>query len=350
MSDVFFFLLLDQGVDGSSFMILEVAWLQAWRIPFADAAFILLQQKSIAQCFQVKARYKGAKDLKGIRCAVYKCAEEHQAYYSPLDRSKSIWYDNDSADLHIALWFKDESKANDFHYSLGSWHLRNPLVKSGDLIVQEEIEELLVEAGELSTVLLDHYDAGDSESSIGSLEEFQGCHTSVDSLISLSGHFAQLQSIEDLSTFNILKPYACHIKPKRFKELVNNENNKLAASWTPFHQCYDGLKTEDIKTGHQNLPLLAIKPLEDIEIKEEMVGNPPVKRRRVEIEVEYRCTEVAERINLKEGSTKISDLKWKTFVHVEDPKTLCECLKWKYTDTVKKWEDADRFDEDAMNR
>lgn len=318
-------------------------------IPLHNAVFICSLKKLIAQCFQVNATYKEAKSMKGIRCALYKCAEEHQAYYS-LDRSKSIWYDDDSADLNIALWFKDTSKANEFHCSLGNWHLRNPVIKSGDVIVNEEIEAFLVEADELSKVLLCHYNAGDYESPVGSLEEFQGCPSSVDSTVSLSGHFAQLQSIEDLSTFDFCKPYGCHIKPRRFKALENNENNKLAASWTPFHQCYDGLRTEDTKTGHQNLPLLAIKPLEDSEIKEEMIGNPPIKRRRVEVEVEYRSTEIAERIHLKEGSTKISDLKWKTFVHVEDSKTLCECLKWKYDDTLKKWGEADRFDEDAMNR
>ena len=342
--------IIDHKIDGSKFMSLDASHLHIMEISISDALFILSLKTSIVQCYQVNAIYKEAKNVKGIRCAVYKCAEEHQAYYSSLDRSKSIWYDNESADLHITLWFKEESKANELHCSLGTWHLRNPLVKSGDLIVEEKIEEFLVEAGELSKVLLCHYNAGDSESPVGSLKEFHGCPSSVDSTVSLSGHFAQLQSIEDMSTFTLCKPYSCHIKPRRFKALENDENNKLAASWTPFHQCYDGLKTEDTKTGHLNLPLLALNPLEDIEIKEEMVGSPPIKRRRVEIEVEYRSTEVAESIQLKEGSTKISDLKWKTFVHVEDPKTLCECLKWKYNDTIKKWKEADKFDEDSMNR
>jgi hypothetical protein len=110
------------------------------------------------------------------------------------------------------------------------------------------------------------------------------------------------------------------------------------------------MNTVDLKTGQPNLPLLALKPMEDNEIKEEMIGTPPIKRRRVEIEVQYRSPEIASRIHLKDGSIKISDLKWKTYVHVEDPKTLCECLTWKYKNTVKKWQEADKFDQDAMNR
>lgn len=166
----------------------------------------------------VKEIYKGAKNLKGIRCAVYKCAEEHQAYYSSLDRSKSIWYDDDSADLHIALWFPGTlvpyllppSKAIDFHFSLGTWYLRNPLmVKSGHLTVEREIEGFLVEVGELSRVLLQDYDAGDSNSPLQSLEEFQGCIASVTSCasaLSLTSPVALLQSIERPELFVLLRP------------------------------------------------------------------------------------------------------------------------------------------------
>ena len=73
-------------------------------IPHATAFFIIHSLKRlIVQCFQVKVKYKGAKNCKGIHAAVYKCAQEHQAYYSPLNKLKSIWYDGDSADLHSTL-------------------------------------------------------------------------------------------------------------------------------------------------------------------------------------------------------------------------------------------------------
>ena len=138
-----FFVLLDQGLDGSSFMVLESAYLMAWNIPFPDSAFILSLKESIVQCYQVNAKYKEAKVVKGIRAAVYKYAEEHQAYYSQ-DRSKSIWYADDSTDLHVALRFEEKSKACDFRCFLGTWHQRNPLVvKSGVVTVEEEIKESL---------------------------------------------------------------------------------------------------------------------------------------------------------------------------------------------------------------
>lgn len=115
-------------IDGSVFMSLESGDLRALEIPLLSALFICSLKKLIVQCFQVKAKYKGAKGCKGIRAAAYKCAQEHRAHYSPLDRSKSIWYDDDSADLHIVLWFKEEGKAHEFRCFLETWYLKNPLI------------------------------------------------------------------------------------------------------------------------------------------------------------------------------------------------------------------------------
>ena len=56
------------------------------------------------ECYEVRAKYIGAKK-KEIWSAVYKHAEEHNAYYS-LERSKSIFYDDD---LQIVLLFVKKS-------------------------------------------------------------------------------------------------------------------------------------------------------------------------------------------------------------------------------------------------
>jgi hypothetical protein len=329
-------------------MSLEANHLKILNVPLPNALFIVSLKIDITQCFQVNAKYKGAKDYKGIRAAVYKCAHKYQACYS-LDRSKSIWYDDGSADLNIALWFKEESKANDFHYFLETWHQMNPMVKGGDVTVEDKIEEILIEKKEFSSVRLSHYDVGDSESPVQSLEEFDACKSSVTSAISNNTPLAQLQSIEDMSAFQALKPYICHIKPKaKFDHLKNDPNNRLAASW-PFHQMFDGLNTVDSISGHPNIPMVAVVPVPS-EMKEEMVGEPSVKRKRVEIELEYRESALAKCITLKDGSTKMSDTRWKTFVHVEDASKFCKYLEWKNEDTRKQWNEVDQFDEYVLNR
>ena len=47
--------------------------------------------KSFVKCFEVRAKYFGAKKNKVIRGTIYRCAQEHKACYS-LEHSKSIYY------------------------------------------------------------------------------------------------------------------------------------------------------------------------------------------------------------------------------------------------------------------
>ena len=325
--------------------VIEGVLLERMKIPLADSVFICSLKKLIVQCYGISAKYKDAKNCKGIRAAVYKYAQMHRAYYSPTDRSKSIWYD-EGTDLNIELWFKEETKALGFGYSLALWHQENPfLVHGDDVTVEEGIKSMSVETDELSPVLLTHYVAGDSESPIQSLAEFDASKSSTCSVVSSGTPLAQFQSLEDPDKFQDLNPYVCHIKPKaRFEQLKDKEYNKIAASW-PFHQMFDGMCTVDLNTGEQNLPLVAVMPLKT-ETKEEMIGEPATKRTRIGVELEFRNPHSANEILLKPGSTKISDTKWKTFVHVEDVDKFCECLEWKNKDTRKKWKQADQVDSD----
>jgi hypothetical protein len=338
-------------INGSRFMVLDAGLLAGiLKLPVADTTFILSLKESIVECYGVSAKYRNAKHRRGVRAALYKWAQEHNACYSPTDRSRSIWYDDESTDLNIALWFKEETKAGDFCCFLSTWHQKNPIfVKSGDVTVEEKIETMLVEKDELSAVRLSHYAAGDSESPVQSLDEFDACKSSTCSVVSLDAPLVQFQSFEDRDTLRGYRPYVCHVKPKaKFEALKNKEYNTIAASWH-FHQMFDGLNTEDLKTGEHDLPLLAVRPLKT-EIKEEMVGEPARKRTRVGVELEFRDPEYGNNITLKPGSTKISDTKWKTFVHVKDEKIFCECLEWKNNHTRKKWMQADQFDQITKDR
>ena len=78
-----------------------------------------------------------------------------------------------------------------------------------------------------------------------------------------------------------------------------------------------------------------MKPLtESQDCKEEMVGNPPCKRKKVEVLVE-RCDNQTDEIigkSLNVGSERVAE------IHATDPVVFCDCLKWKYNDTHKKWD------------
>ena len=142
------------------------------------------------------------------------------------------------------------------------------------------------------------------------------------------------------------RPYRCHIKPRaKLRDLAGNDSNIIAGSWL-FHQYFDGLNTED-DSGLSDIPLIALRPDPEEAPRDELVGEPPRKRARVSLLVECR-SRAGETVGslLKHGSERISDTGdvWKTFIHVPDAKTLCECLQWKYTDTQSIWRDADRTD------
>ena len=291
--------------------------------------------------FEVRATYHGVKRMKGIRASMYRYAEQHKACYSP-EYEKSIWYDNGNDDLQIALVFKNEELALTFLTFLAQLYLSNPSVKQDDISVRQEVEVVYV--ADLKYVRLEQYVGSEYESPIQSLEEFSGVrsvHSSL-SMDSCSGPLAQFQCLEVINSNTF--PYRCHIKPKsKFKLLASNESNMIAASWL-FHQYFDGLNTQDVVSGMQNVPLIALKADPHEEPKDEVVGTPPQKRARVSLLLECRSSDVHTDIGtlLKTGSERVSDLVWKTFIHVSDAKTFCDCLDWKYKETHRMWEtDAD---------
>ena len=286
----------------------------------------------------MRATFFGAKQRKGVRASVFKNAQSFTSYYYPV-QSESIWYD-DGDDLSITLLFKEEEHAVKFQDFLTMWYIENPIVvKSKDVSVEEELKVMYVEECKLRRVFLHHCDPKGSESPIQSLGEFLDDHSSVSaSAVSSSDPMAQFQSIEKPGLFRFCKPYRMHIKSKaEFPNLANEESNMLVGTWTPFHQFFDGLRTED------DIPQIAIRPLPEGKIETVMVGEPSQKRQRVDLSLEFRHADAAKIMaeNLKVGSVKLSDKAWKTSVYVPNAEIFCDCLKWKYEQTTKVWQNMD---------
>ena len=244
-------------------MLLEGCHLVAWKIPFDDSAFILSLQKSIVNYYLVKAKFVNAMNVVGARAAVYKAATNHDAYYS-LNRSNSIWYNDQSTDLQISLLFEEKGRAKSFQSYLTMWHLNNPLVVHDGAVIVEKMEVITVEKDELSSVLWSDYVPTDSESPPQSLDDFKASHASLDSsltAISASDPIAQFQGIECKNLFTFQKPYKCHVKDSAL--FKHDPNNILSVSQT-VHNYFDGMQIVDPITGQPKLPLLAIKPLEHV--------------------------------------------------------------------------------------
>ena len=286
--------------------------------------------------------------MKGIRAAVYRNAEEHLAFYS-LNHSRSIWYDDGSENLQITLLFKNEDNALRFRTFLDHWYLNNPMaIRFGDVLVEKEIATVHVPSSHnLVAVQLSDYMAETSDSPVQSFLEFMTLPSSVSSAVSIVSDMDdplyKYQSLERPQEFSETgtKPYRCHLKSKaKFAKLANESNNQLAGTWL-FHQWLDGLHT--FADEEDDVPILALRPVTDSIVDVFLPGPPPTKRSRVDIIIEFRESSKADFFEgrLKEGSKRISDKKLQTFVHVADPAVFCDCLQWKYEDTIKKWNGGD---------
>ncbi len=125
------------------------------------------------KCYEVKATYHGAKKMKGVHASINREAENHDAHYS-LDRNKTIWYNDDSDDLQIAVLFPEglsySPKAYSFQTFLGQWYLENPAVRPGAVSVERKMEVKYVAESDLLRVMLSDYDGGNYDTSIRSLD------------------------------------------------------------------------------------------------------------------------------------------------------------------------------------
>ena len=295
-------------------------------------------QKSLIKCYIVKAEIINAMSYKGYRAAVYKMAEQHSGLYNPWNKALTIYY-SDGGNLHITLLFKKETGAEVFQTSLSQWHLNNPLVvRPGSISVDRLLAEKYVEVCELDHVMLSDYVGNDSDSPVESLEAFPGLPSSRSniSVISQSDPLALFQSIEKPELFMTCKAYKMHLlSQSKYPKLARDSNNILAGSWTPLHQFFDGLNTAE------EIPMIAIKPLSEIDFEEVSVGIPPEKRYKVLLEIEFRDEKCALDMEnrFKDGSRKMSPTKWRSFVHVTDPTRFCKHLKFKCKATMKEWEE-----------
>ncbi|SMN12409.1 hypothetical protein SPBRAN_859 [uncultured Candidatus Thioglobus sp.] len=334
---------IDSEMNGKVFLnlnqVTEVANL--FKMKIHEATKVMDVILSLVKCHVVKAEIKDAIRRKGIRASLFKKAEEFLAFYYPHDESQSICYNG--SDLNVTLLFKDEWKAGEFRVSLSQWKYHNPLAAKGlDISVNELLAEVHVEKSKLRPVMLSHYQAAESDSPVQTLADFEGCASSISnisvSIASLSDPICQFQSIEKPEIFQSCEPYKMHIKPKRFKKVASDDNNLLIGTWTPFHQMYDGLKTNDA------VPLVAIKPVSESDFEGPLfLGVPPQKRFKVDIELEFSDENSASQFssNLKDGSIKVSETIWRSSVFMKNPEKFCENLKWKWDDTKRMWKERD---------
>eukprot|EP01028_Stygiella_incarcerata_P008429 TRINITY_DN365_c2_g1_i8.p1 TRINITY_DN365_c2_g1~~TRINITY_DN365_c2_g1_i8.p1 ORF type:complete len:406 (+),score=112.45 TRINITY_DN365_c2_g1_i8:105-1322(+) len=288
--------------------------------------------------FCVRAKIIGSKTKKGIRCGMYyRASVNHGFYYGT--KEKTFWYEEGSDDLNICVLFNEKRDAMSFQSELETLCLNHGFLGLGreDVKVERAIEEIELDEQPVR-IMFNDYDGSETDSPLQDLRDFQGSVSSLSLEGGVSWDDPKLlyMGLERPELFETSRSYKIHIKPKSsFPKLKNDENNILYGSWTPFYQFYDGMNVVD------EIPTMIIEFEKDCGI--EYMESSSEKRHRVNVVIKFRGKgyekDMAPR--LKNGSEKIDELTWRSFLFVSDVETIKDCLDWKSKQTRILWDRMD---------
>ena len=275
--------------------------------------------------YQVKAVLINCRKSKGYRSSIYRCAQDCFAYYS---KEGSIYYDRDSQDLDICLWFKKEEHALQFQNALSKFAGEHARFKE-KLVLNKNLEIIREQRNQPQRVMGDDYDpAANNDSPDMSLNDVLSDGCSQISNICHDPAYA-LQSLESVTVVSKVnsKWYKCHLISRTDKELSNNKDNVIYESWT-FHQLFDGLNTVD-GVGVLVSFVRFADPLEE----EVMVADGKYeKRQKLIVRVTFKDRDIARvmGVYLKEGTVQRDDCSYESFLYARDAQVMRRCLNVKY--------------------
>ena len=287
--------------------------------------------------FEVNAVIKECKLCKGYRATVFKCAQDNCAFYSSENKDDSIFYEVDSNDLKIRLWFQKEQLAFNFQNALDGFWFEHPTLGS-KIEVEEAVKTAKVGSSTLTRVLFKHYNTADNEDSpevsLYHTMNVRSSHSS--SLLTTSAEPQKaIQSLEDLTIFKGLKCYKMHLVSQTVKKYAKHPDNCIYGSWI-FHQYFDSLNAVS------NYPEIAVK-YESAENPESLnLGGTWEKRTKVNVTIEFIDEDIARLISqyLKKDGTQAvpyDNLKFHSFLYAHDAVKMKYFLDCKYNETTKIW-------------
>jgi hypothetical protein len=276
--------------------------------------------------YLVQAVVKDARKSKWYRYSLYKCAQECHGLYYGGGKEGTFFYDGDSQDLKLRVLFSSNDHARDFQNKVSFYGIDHKTF--GDkLEMIEDIETLLLSTRPKS-IFYKHYLATDNNDSPSmSLDDVIEADSNTQVSIS-SGLFCHLQAIENervLIAFGS-KWYKCHLiskseKSGKYAEYKGHVDNFIYGSWN-FHQLLDGLNTSD--------GIGVVIRFESMLGREEVQAkNGRFEHRyKVSVIVEFRSADLAAvfQPRVTDGTERLDDCKFRSFLYVTDPAVLKICL------------------------
>eukprot|EP01038_Epipyxis_sp_PR26KG_P004708 gene4708-6609_t len=288
--------------------------------------------------FEVNATVSDCKLCKGYRATVFKCAQDHKAFYQK-NKEQSIYYEGDSNDLKIRLWFKDEQLAFDFQNALDNFWFEHP--SFGVKIDVDEIVKTIDVSSSVSSsrVFFKHYNSADNEDSPEvSLYQIKNVLFSHSSSVLTISYDPQksIQALEDLTIFKGLKCYWMHLISRKDKRYATDPDNCIYGSWI-FHQYFDSLNAVN------NYPEVAVK-YENAENPVSLdLGGIWETRTKVNVTIEFIDEDVARLISQylkKEGTEAVPNdrLKFRSCLYAHNAEKMKYFLDSKYKKTKALWD------------
>ena len=261
---------------------------------------------------------------------MYKCAQDCCAFYLQDGRDKTIYYKEGSSDLSVHLLFATIHDAYLFQNALTNFAMNHSRFQS-KLTIERDIIHVDSIAEPSRVFYIDYKPEDNADSPNMSLNDILSDSNSV---ISISHDPSMaLQALEGVHAVADMgsKWYKCHLISAKNKEYEKDPDNIIYASWG-FHQHFDGLNTV-------NGIGVAVR-FKKVLCEEEVALYGKYERRyKLEVVVEFRDSDLAYRFErlLKDGTKKLSETSFLSYLYARDAERMKFCLDVKYEETKRLW-------------
>ena len=302
---------------------------------------MLICLNNVGVLYAVSARILESKKYSGNRKLIYQEAQNCKACYDPrINQAKSIWYEDESDDLHISLVFKSEDNALSFVGQLSNF-VANGRFRS-DSVFQEEPIPLLNNDFVLKHVYFIHYKKGDSSSPNNSrTDDVSAAGVTV---TANDGEPQKLLgSLEDLSQLMPKEFVAkCHIACKAHYSDYKNDPNNIIYGSHAFHCYFDGDGKKPPPGANPDWGKIPEIRLTFIDAEDPKYVSA-ILCSRINVDVTFRDPAIARAMDgrWRSGSYFRSELVTRTFFYSRDSNAVAKYLRIKDFETTRRWRHAD---------
>jgi uncharacterized protein (DUF1330 family) len=288
--------------------------------------------------FVVSAKIVDSETHSGYRKRIYQDACDYGAMYDIRGPNPSIWYPDNSNDLHVSLMFDDKTSAHKFLNCLIKYNMGAFSLMKGKLVVCKEVEELH-SWQEGAHVHCDDYKFEDSDSPSNTFHDIQSASMVLNSGDPLHA-MRSLEKIHELAPAETL--LKCHIAPQAFyKDYIKDKDNIIFGSFL-FHLYFDGdgkRRPPEANLDWGIPPRFKIE-FDQLDGEELYLGTIYYK---IYVRMTFQDPNIAQAMagHWREGTQSIGDLQFRSFFYTKNVEICMKYISLKKYETELRWGELD---------